>query len=517
LAILAPSPGTVFLAQVGVVLLIFMVGLEFSFSELVVARTAVLIGGLEVTLTSFIVAASAIFLGNSWQAALVMGGIAAQSSTAIALKQLSDEGELGTQHGRLATGILLFQDVAMVPFLVLVGGEPYEQLTVITFALQVLVACIALAVIAMVSGPVFRATLSWIAQARSAELFLLYSLALALGTAVAAQAAGLSRAIGAFLAGVAVGESDFRHQIEDNIRPFRDVLIGLFFVMIGMQVDPRIIAAAPLSVLGWIAVLTVSKTVLVTAILKALGWPTFVAVRVGVVLAHGDEFGLLLLTEAMRLGIIDTERGQSILVALVLTMSLAPLLIRRSAAIAERIAAISSRDTGRAMEEDAAANGRPELRGHLILCGCGRVGHLVATVIEAAKLPYIAIESDPTRFIEAKRAGHRVMFGDASQTSILDRAKVEHARVLVVTFHKRGALERLLHYARYRNPAIVSIVSTADVRDTSTVADLGATVIFPENLAAGLELANQALIHSGFSREEAARVITDVRAVIGPD
>jgi CPA2 family monovalent cation:H+ antiporter-2 len=516
LAILAPSPGTVFLAQLGVLLLIFMVGLEFSFSELVVARTAVLIGGLEVTLISFIVAASAIFLGNSWQAALVMGGIAAQSSTAIALKQLSDEGELGTQHGRLATGILLFQDVAMVPFLVLVGGEPYQELTVTTFVLQVLVACIALAVIAVVSGPVFRAALSWVARARSTELFLLYSLALALGTAVAAQAAGLSRAIGAFLAGVAVGESDFRHQIEDNIRPFRDMFIGLFFVTIGMQVDPRIIAAAPLSVLGWILVLTVSKTVLVAAILKALGWPTFVAIRVGVILAHGDEFGLLLLTEAMRLGIIDTERGQSILVALVFTMSLAPLLIRRSAAIAHRIAAISSQETG-AIEEDAAVNGGPELKDHVILCGCGRVGRLVAIVLEAAKLPYIAIESDPTRFLEARRTGHRVLFGDASQTSILDRAKVEGARLLVVTFHKRAVLERLLHYARYRTPGIVSIVSTADVREMSTIADLGATLIFPENLAAGLELANQALILAGFAREEAARVITDVRAVIGPD
>ena len=183
----------------------------------------------------------------------------------------------------------------------------------------------------------FRTALSWAAHARSAELFLLCSLALALGTAFAAHGAGLSPPIGAFLAGMVVGESDFRHQIEDDIRPFRDVLVGLFFVTIGMQVDPAVIVAAPLALLGWMIVFLLGKAALVALVAAVLRWPAHVALRVGVILAHGGEFGLLLLTQAIAAGVIEPDPGQAMLVALASRWASRPILIQQSAAVADLV------------------------------------------------------------------------------------------------------------------------------------------------------------------------------------
>jgi CPA2 family monovalent cation:H+ antiporter-2 len=370
--------------------------------------------------------------------------------------------------------------------------------------------------ITVVFPPMFRAVFSWVARARSAELSLLHSLALALGTAVAADAAGLPPAIGAFLAGTVVGESDFRHQIEDDIRPFRDVLVGLFFVTVGMQIDPAIIIAAPLSVLQWAMVFLVGKSLLVALVARTLGWPNDVALRVGVILAHGGEFSLVLLTQAIRANVFDRDLGQPVLFALAFTMGLAPIVIQRSAVVADTIAGFLF--GARTREEDKVIeSGDQELTDHVILCGCGRVGRLVTTVLEAAKLPYIGIEWDLSRFREAKRLGHRVIFGDASRIHILSKTGLQRARLVVVTFDERRAIERVLHHARHHNPEIVSLVSTADDRDIAKIAEAGATVVYPENLAAGLELADQALLLSGLSREQASQVITEVRAEISPD
>jgi CPA2 family monovalent cation:H+ antiporter-2 len=514
---LAPSEGTAFLSELGVVLLMFMVGLEFSLPKMIAARATVFgAGGLQVGLTALAGATAAIPLGIGWQAAVVIGGVLAMSSTAIALKQLSDDGELGSQHGRLATGILLFQDLATLPFLVLVGTGRNQGFSGLTLVRDLALAAAAFVIIAVVARPVFRTALSWAAQARSGELFLLSSLALALGTAFAAHGAGLSPPMGAFLAGMVVGESDFRHQIEDDIRPFRDVLVGLFFVTIGMQVDLATIGAAPLALLGWIVAFQVGKAALVTLVAMLLRWPAHVAVRVGIVLAHGGEFGLVLLTQAMANGMIGPDPGQAMLVALVVTMGLAPILIQHSATIADliSIAAVAAR---RRQEEDAVAHGSQALRDHVILCGCGRVGRLVAVVLEAARAPYIGLEWDLTRFREAKRSGHRVVFADASRTRMLQRAGLERARLLVVTFDERRAVRRLLRSARHHSPDLVSIVSAADDRELSSMTEAGANVVFPENLAAGLALADQILLLSGLSQEQAASIVTEVRAELNPE
>jgi CPA2 family monovalent cation:H+ antiporter-2 len=242
-----------------------------------------------------------------------------------------------------------------------------------------------------------------------------------------------------------------------------------------------------------------------------LGWPAQVAVRVGVILAHGGEFGLLLITQAMAAGMIDPPSGQAMLVALALTMGLAPILIQRSAALADLVGIAALTD------EEATPQASHALSDHVILCGCGRVGRLVALVLEAAKVPYIGIESDLTRFREAKRAGHHAVFGDASRARTLQRVAVQRARLLAVTFDERRAVERLLHHARHGNSGIVSIVSAGDDRALTTIAEAGASIVFPENLAAGLALADQILLLSGLSQEQAARIVTEVRAELNPE
>jgi monovalent cation:H+ antiporter-2, CPA2 family len=332
LQLVAASDETRFLAELGVIFLMFMVGLEFSIPTIIAARAHVLgAGSLQVGLTSLTVAGCVRLSGADWPAAILLGGAVAMASTAIALKQLADQGEIASQHGRLALGVLLFQDLATLPFLVVVAswqqrGEPD------TFGVlgQLAVAGVALAGAALVSRPLFRMTLSWVARVKSADLFLLSVLLLTLGTAFAAHLAGIAAPIGAFLAGMVIGESDFRHQVEDDIRPFRDVLLGLFFVTVGMEVNPSIVAIAPWAVLAWMVAFLPGKALVMAIITKIMRWPTQAGVRVAVILAHGGEFGLLLLTQAMGVGIIDTHVGQPALLALATTMGLAPVLIQPS-------------------------------------------------------------------------------------------------------------------------------------------------------------------------------------------
>jgi K+:H+ antiporter len=518
LGLIAVSDETSFLAELGIIFLMFMVGLEFSLSAMMAARRAVFgAGSLQVGLAVVTVAAAVLFWGAGLAAAVLIGGAVAMSSTAITLKQLAEQGDITSQHGRLALGIILLQDLATIPFLVVLGtwgpGGGPQALEALR---QLAIAAVALVVAAFVCRPVFRAALTWAARTNSSELFLLAALLLALGTAFAGEVIGLAVPIGAFLAGMVVGESDFHHQIEDDIRPFRDVLLGLFFVTVGMEVDPSIVAAAPVAVLAWIMVLLPGKALIVLFIGMAMRWPAPVAVRTSIILAHGGEDGLLLLTQAMRAGAVGPELGQPALLALVASMALAPILIQWNAWFA-RLAGGASHLFKVGAEEDAIRDQSRRLKDHVLLCGCGRIGRLVLRVLEAASIPYVAIETDLNRFRRAKQSGHNVVFGDASRKAILEAAGIGRARLVVITFSRRRGVERILHYLRHKNPAVPSIVSVADDQEVSLPAQAGARTVFPENLAAGLALADQVLLMFGLSRENAAKIVTTVRAELNPD
>src|ERR1700704_4695099 len=405
LHLIATSDETRFLAELGIIFLMFMVGLEFSFSAMIAARRDVFVAGsLQVGLTALIVAGIAMLWGVGLPTAMLLGGAVAMSSTAITLKQLVDQADVSSQQGRLVLGILLFQDLAALPFLVVLGGwqqsggpEPVETLR------QLGIAAGALGIAAFVCKPVFRTWLTWVARTNSADLFLLTVLLLALGTAFAGRLAGLSAPIGAFLAGMVVGESDFRHQVEDDIRPFRDILLGMFFVTVGMGVDPSVVTKAPTAVLAWMIACLPGKALVVILVGAIMRWPPPVGARAALILAHGGEDGLLLLTLAMKVGAIGPNVGQPALLALAATMALGPILILRSARFAELIGGMPHRVKADA-EETAIREESRDLKDHVVLCGCGRVGRPVSLVLQAANASYIAVESDLIRFRRAKKS-----------------------------------------------------------------------------------------------------------------
>jgi CPA2 family monovalent cation:H+ antiporter-2 len=518
LQLIAASDEVRFLAELGIIFLMFTVGLESSLPTMIAARRDVFgAGSLQVGLTILMVVGAATMWGLSPPVALLLGGAVAMSSTAITLKQLADLGEMSSQHGRLTFGILLFQDLATLPFLVMVGAwEQSSGTEPFAFLRQLLIAGLALIGAAFICRPVFRVALAWVARTNSTDLFLPAVLLLALGTAFAGHLAGLSLPIGAFLAGVVVGESDFRHQVADDIRPFRDILLGLFFLTVGMEVNPLIVAAAPLAVLAWTVAFLPGKTLAMILVGAIMRWPPPLGARIAIILSHGGEDGLLLLTMAVRAGAIGPEVGQSALLALAATMALGPILIQQNAKVAQLVGGASHR-LKEAAEGAVISEEGQGLGDHILLCGCGRVGRLVALVLEAAKVPYIAVEADLVRFQKAKKLGHKVVFGDASRKRVLEAAGVSRARLIVITFDQRRVVERLLHMARQENPTVSSIVSATDDQDVATLATAGAGTIFPENFAAGLTLADQVLLSCGFSQDDAAAFVTEVRAELNPE
>jgi len=513
LRLLAADGQILFLAELGIVLLMLMTGLEVSFSAAKDALRDVLGGGgLQVSITTFIVAASGMAFGMSWQGALILAGAVAMSSTALCAKQLADQGDLTSPHGRLAISILLFQDLAAIAFLVLLGsagqsaGDQGREIV-----RGVAVTAIFLACVSFIGRPAFRIALARISRVRSEELFLLSVLLIAIGTAAAARLASLSAPIGAFLAGMAIGESDFRHQVEAELRSLRDVLLGLFFMTIGMQVNPSVLIEQPLAVLGWLLLFTLGKAAVIMLVGSMMGWPREISLRVAMVLAHGGEFGLLLLGTATLSGLIDEHIGQPALLALIITMALAPVLIRNKTRLIQML------PSWMLLPGEATRVERPPtLKDHVVICGYGRVGRLVVLAAEAAKLPYLCIENNGRRFAEAREAGYRLLFGDASRPEILRAATIKRAMLVVVTFDRRPGVFRLLRSIREQNPAAAILVSADDSRATEELAKTGATAVFPENLAAGLALADQTLLLAGFTQDEAADIIRRLRAEVNP-
>ncbi|MCS3743343.1 MULTISPECIES: cation:proton antiporter [unclassified Rhizobium] len=509
--LIGSAQDTQFLAELGLIFLMFMVGLEFSIPTVLGARWDVLgAGSLQVGMTMALVAMGLFLIGVAVQPAIIMGGAIAMSSTAIALKQLAEQGEITSRHGRLALGILLFQDLATLPLLILADAWSKDgTLAPMAILKQMAVATAALLAAAIIARPLIRLGFSWVLKSRSADLFLLWVLMTALGTAYVVHLAGLAPPIGAFVAGMVIGESEFRHRVEEDIRPFRDVLVGLFFITVGMGIDLSAITSFPGSIILWVLVFVPAKALLAFATGLIAGVHREASARAAVILAHGGEFGLLLMALALQSGIVSPELGQPMLIALALTMGLAPLVIQRNH-WAEW--PFGRRDRRFAATEASIRAQSGDFHDHVILCGCGRVGRLVATVLESADIPYIAIETDLSRYRAARRQSHEVVFGDARHYRILEAVGLERALLVVITFDHRNTVERVLHRIKALETAPASLVSTADDLDMAHLARLDATAVFPENLAAGLELADRALLLCGKTQDDAARIVNTVRA-----
>ncbi len=498
------------LAEFGVVFLMFSIGLEFSLPKLRAMRREVFgLGSAQVAITIAGCVALALVAGGAWQAGLAIGAVVAMSSTAVVSKLLTERMELDTPHGRSIFGVLLFQDLAVVPLLILVPvlGQPAAGIGA-AIALALAKGAFVLAVLVFAGPRIMRAWFGLVARRKSAELFMLNVLLVILGMAFLTSLAGLSLALGAFLAGMLISETEYRYRVEDEIKPFRDVLLGLFFVTVGMMLDLRLVLEQAWLVLLLLLLLVGLKFALIGALARAFGAAPGAALRVALALAQGGEFGFVLLAQAGAAGVVGDRLGQPLLAAMILSMIATPFLIGASNRIVLRFA--SSEWMLRSLEMHRVAVRTLETERHVIILGYGRNGQHVARLLDAEKLPYIALDLDPERVREAALAGDTVVFADSSRREALIAAGVLRAAAVVVTFAESAESLRAVAHVQSLNPSLPIIARARDDADIARLAAAGASEIVPEALESGLMLASHTLVWVGVPLN---RVVRRMRAV----
>ncbi len=495
------------LAEFGVVFLMFSIGLEFSLARLKTMRLAVFgLGGLQVAITMFAVMILGLALDLSWESGLALGGALAMSSTAIVSKLLAERDELDSEHGKLILGILLFQDLAVAPLIIFVPALAQSDGLGQALALASMKAALALVLILTLGQKLMRPWFHLAARAKSAELFMLNVLLVTLGLAYMTDQAGLSLALGAFLAGVLIAETEYRYQVEADIRPFRDVLMGLFFVSVGLLLDMRVVAAHWDEILAILGLIVLGKF-LVIALLAGLFTQSWAVVaRVGTGLAQAGEFGFVLLGLALVNHLVTGDTRQTVLAAMVLSMLFSPLLFLGGARLARRLEGGAWMEQARGVHEIATrAFG---IQKHVILCGYGRSGQSLARLLESEHIPFIALDHDPSRVRAAAEAGDKVVFGDSTRAEVLLAAGVQRARAVVVSFaHTPSALKIVAAVQRLKPDAPV-IVRTVDDNDLDRLRDAGASEVVPEVMEGALMLGSQTMLMVGVPL---ARVLKRIR------
>ncbi|MEO8145227.1 MAG: cation:proton antiporter [Betaproteobacteria bacterium] len=500
------------LAEFGVVFLMFSIGLEFSLTKLRVMRREVFgLGSAQVAITIAACIALAIAIGGSgaWQAGLAVGAVVAMSSTAVVSKLLAERLELDTPHGRSIVGVLLFQDLAVVALLILVPvlGQPVAGIgTAIAIALAK--AAFVLAVLLLAGPYVMRAWFGVVARRKSTELFVLNVLLVILAMAFLTALAGLSLALGAFLAGMLISETEYRYQVEDEIKPFRDVLLGLFFVTVGMMLDLRVVLDQIWRVADLLVLLVAFKFALISALARAFGATSGAALRTALALAHGGEFGFVLLALAGAAGVVADGLGQPLLAAMILSMMATPFLIGASNRIVLRFA--TSEWMMRSLEMHRVAVQSLETERHVIILGYGRNGQHIARLLDAESVRYVALDLDTERVREAALAGDKVVFADCSRREALIAAGVLRAAAVVITFSDSAAAVRVLAHIQSLNASVPVIARARNDADSVRLTAAGASEIVPEALESGLMLASHTLVWIGVPLN---RVVRRVRAV----
>ena len=496
LAVIADTEHTRAFAEFGIVFLLFTIGLEFSLPLLIRMKGAVLgLGGLQVILSTAITATIAMYFGLSLEVALVVGGVVAMSSTALVTRQLTEQVELHSRHGRNAVGILLFQDVMVIPFLILVSSltSPSEKTTIVAVFSALGEGLFALVVILALGRWFLRPLFRGISRFRSTELFTLTALLVILGAAWLTHKMGLSLALGAFVAGMMLGETEYRHQLEAEIRPFRDVLLGLFFITVGMLLNVHLLPEIWTGILLLLAILILFKLLLVTGLCRLAGWDSVVALRTGLVLAHGGEFGFAILALALGTNLLQPEYGQVILAALLFSMGLAPLIIRFNKQLTAIILPTASSRSPKVMEDQIADTAR-DLSGHVIICGFGRVGQNIARFLEDENIPFVALELDPVLVQNAVKAKEPVTYGDAANFDLLKAAGLTRAAALVISIDDVKTSLKILHEVRQINAELPILVRTPDDSQLDRLLQAGATEVIPETMEASLMLSSHLLL-----------------------
>ncbi|MEZ5458424.1 MAG: cation:proton antiporter [Steroidobacteraceae bacterium] len=514
LGLMGQSQATNLLAELGVVFLLFTLGLEFSWPRMVAMRREVFgIGSAQVVLTATLIALISIAVDIDVLPAIVIGGALALSSTALIVQQLTEQSEINRTHGRISFAVLLFQDLAVVPFLVLAGAlaSGNSDFSPQRIALSVAGGVLAVAVVIVAGRLLLRPALYEIAHSRVRELFTLAVLFVALGAAWISHAAGLSMATGAFLAGMMLAESEYRHSVEAVIRPFRDILLGLFFISVGMLLDIGVLWREFWLILLLLAAMLLLKGLIMTGVARISGLDPFKSVRTGVVMSLGGEFGIALLTILLKGRVVDAYVVQPLLVAVVLSMVIGALILRNNKVIARTLLRESSaaQPSARMREEEATA----EVAGreHVILCGYGRVGQNVARVLDSQGFEYIALDLDPARVRNARQAGEPVSYGDSSDEEVLRKVGVENASAIIVTFADPAVALGIVRSVRQLRADVPILVRTEDDSRLKDLMDAGATEVVPETFEASLMLVSHTLMLLKMPVSRVVRTIGHVR------
>ena len=519
LALAQNSEGIKHLAEFGVVFLMFVIGLEFNLPKLRAMRKHVFgLGLMQVVLTIVLVTMASLFLATlapslwhmRWQTALTLSGAMAMSSTAIILKLVSDRLELESEHGKSVVGVLLFQDLAVVPLLVLIpalGSKPEVLMTALAIAGFKAVVLITL----LLTGGqrIMRWWLTLVAQRKSEELFVLNLLLVTLGLAWLTELAGLSLALGAFIAGMLISETEYKHQVETDIRPFHDVLLGLFFITIGMLLDWHIVIQNWSLVLLLTTLPVLFKLGLVTAIAHASGGSMGVALRTGLYLAQAGEFGFVLLTLGAQHDLVPPHLLNPVLASMVLSMLAAPFMVMYSNRIVMKL--VASEWLQQSLQMTQIARKSINASKHVIICGYGRCGQNLARMLEAEGIAYIALDLDPDRVRQAAAAGDAVVFGDAARLQSLMAAGLARASAVVVTYLEAGAALKVLAHTRSHAPQVPVIVRTQDDHHLEQLQLAGATEVVPEAIEGSLMLATHALALVGVPMRRVIRIVQEQR------
>ena len=501
------------IAENGVVFQLFTIGLEVSIPRLIAMRNIVFgIGVIQVVVSTVSTLIIGLLFGLSWQAAFAVGGALAMSSTAIVTKLLTEQYELHLPHGNISLGVLLFQDLAVVPFLVLIPifAEPTTGSLLVPISLALAKAALAFALIFYAGQYLVRPAVRLVAGTHSNELFTLFILLVALLAAWFTWRLGLSLAMGAFLAGIMLAETEYQHHVENEIRPFRDVLMGLFFISVGSQFDWHTVFTEPLEVIVLTLGLIAGKGIAIMLITALAGYGKGVAIRAGILLGQGSEFGFALLAVAITSGLLGIEPSQPIIAAIILSMAISPMLIRHNEAIALRFAPgyASSLDQAEQDIETACA----ELKDHVLLCGFGRTAQNLAQFLKREGIPFVALEIETEIVREAREAGEPVFLGDSSKPGILRLAGIARARVLVISFTEFKPAEHIAQTVRELRPDIPLLVRTRDDRHLERLLECGADEVIPDTVESSMILAQHTLAALGEDQQSIEEMLDEARA-----
>jgi CPA2 family monovalent cation:H+ antiporter-2 len=523
LAFAQDSAAVRYLAEFGVVFLMFVIGLEFNLPKLRSMGTLVFGLGTAQVLATMLATVAGHFLlvwawpmlsgrpwEMGWQGAIVLGGALAMSSTAILVKLMSERLEMESEHGRRVMGVLLFQDLAVVPLLVVIPALAADSGNLGRDLGWALAKAVVVLTILLVGGQkAMRWWLTLVARRKSEELFVLNLLLVTLGLAWLTEHAGLSLALGAFVAGMLVAETEYKHQVETDIRPFHDVLLGLFFITIGMKLDWRPVIEQWALVLLLTLAPVLAKGLLVFLLAYVLRTPTGTALRTAIYLASAGEFGFVLLTLGADRGLVAPQWMSPVLASMVLSMLAAPLLVMYSNRI---VARLSSSDW---MMQSVALTGIAKkamaVQRHVIICGYGRSGQSLAKLLAAERIGYMALDLDPDRVRQAAAAGQSVVFGDAARLQSLMAAGLARAAAVVVSYHDTPSALKILKLVQQHAPQVPVIVRTVDDADLDKLKTVGATEVVPEAIEGSLMLAAQALALVGVPMQRVIRITRDAR------